>query len=218
MIDNNLLTVAEIASFAPELDTSSYDAPTISGLITQASKSVADYLEYTPLAEDIVGEVKDARITTEGDLLIFPRKVPVISLSSIKIMKGPTELALTLQNNQGETKYNIDYTARHIRYPYSELAYQAAPVFIDFGRLRYQQFYVKLNYRGGWEVSSLPATIKQACLLFFRDLLSNQNNPVGANRLRQGLVEFDFKSGGMYSESKFVTDARRLLNPYRRVG
>lgn len=218
MTDNNLLTVAEIAQFAPELDTSSYDAPTISGLITQASKQVADYLEYSPLAEDIVGEIKDGRITTEGDLLIFPRKLPIISLSSLAILKGPTEVALTLENSQSQTKYNIDYNKRTVRYPYSELAYQATPVFINFYGLRGQQFYTKMNYRGGFEVPDLPATIKQACLLFFRDLLSNQNNPAGANRLKQGLVEFDYRSGGAYTESKFVTDARRLLNPYRRVG
>lgn len=214
MTDNNLITVTELGQFAPEVDTSRYDAPTISGFITQASKIVSDYLEYTPLAEDIVNEVKQGLIDGNGDLILFPAKLPIVNVSAINIFRGATTVALNLQNN-GINKYNIDYTARHIRYPYEEVTLQGVPAFTDFYSLRSQQFYVKLSYRAGWEPSNLPGSIKQAAVLFTKDLLSGQYNQMGATRLSQGSVSFEFANSR--GKSKLVQDAYRLLSPYRRL-
>lgn len=214
MTDNNIVTVTELGQFAPEVDTSRYDAPTISGIISQASKIASDYLEYTPLAENISNEVKQGIISPEGDLLIFPQKLPIVSVSAINIFRGATSVALTLQSS-GENKYNIDYTARHIRYPYEEVTLQGVPAFSDFYSLRGVQFYTKVSYRGGWEPSNLPGSIKQAVVLLCKDILSGQYNQMGASKLSQGAVSFEFINSK--GRSKLVQDAYRLLGPYRRM-
>lgn len=215
MTDYNIITVTELGQFAPEIDTALYDAPTISGLISQASKVATDYLEYTPFAEDIVDEVKQGMVTVDGDLLIFPAKLPIISVSSISIFRGATTVSLNLQSG-GVNKYNIDYTARHIRYPYEEITLQGTPVFTDFYSLRSAQFYTKASYRGGWEPSSLPGSIKQAVVLLTKDLLTSQYNKMGATRTSQGAVSFEFRD--RFGESKLKQLAYKLLNPYRRIG
>lgn len=217
---NNLsiITAADIAAFYPEISTSSYDAPTLSGIASQASQMVSDYLEYSPLAEDIVDELKPAMVTTEGDLLIYPNKIPVQSVSAIGIQKGGTTLALGLINSTNNNKYNIDFTGRNIRYPYWELALTGVPLFTNFMALRGQTFYTKISYRGGFELAALPATIKRAALLFARDILTAQYNPQGVSRVSQGAVSFGFLSGGTTGESDNVKQAKKLLGAYRRIG
>lgn len=215
MTDSNLLTVAEFGQFAPEVDTSQYDAATISGMIGQATKAATDYLEYTPYAEDIVDELARGMITTEGDLLIFPQKVPIQSVSSIGITKGTVTINLNLTVN-GLNRFNLDFSKRNIRYPYQEISIQGQVLFTNFYQLRNTHFYTKISYRGGWEVADLPETIKRAVVLFAKDILVGQYNPQGASSIRQGAVAFTFASG-QDGESKLVKDAKRLLNPYRRI-
>lgn len=220
MTDVNLITVTEFGQLSPEVNTSKYDAPTISGMISQASRQVTDYLMYSPLAEDIVNEIKQGKITTEGDLLIFPEKLPIITVSAIAFTKGTTSANLTLTDGAGNARYNIDFNKRHIRFAFSEITYNNAGIFIEPYALRYAQFYTKVSYRGGYEASQLPPTIKQAVVLFLKDLFSNQYNAMGASRIRQGSLEFSYAAGmgQAAQESKFIKDAKRLLNPYRRIG
>jgi hypothetical protein len=217
MTDNNLITVTELGLMAPKLDTTAFDAPTLSGYIQAASKIASDYLEYTPLAEDIVGEIRDGRITSEGDLLIFPAKLPIASLSSLEITRGTASVTLSLVNGAGANRYNIDFNKRHVRYPYQELVIQGTPVFTNFNNLRGIQFYTKMSYRGGYEVASLPQTIKQAVAILVMDLIGPQNNPTGATEIRQGQVSFKYNSYGE-AQSQLMKSALRLLNPYRRIG
>jgi len=214
MTDNNLITVNEFGRFAPEVDTAKFDAPTLSGIISQASKIVSDYLEYTPLAEDIVDEVAKGMVTTEGDLVIFPQKIPVQSVSAIGVTKGTTTINLTITADN-LPKYNIDYSKRNIRYPYQEIALQGDLLFTNFYQLKYTHFFTKISYRGGWEANELPSSIQQAVILITKDILSSQNNQMGASEIRQGQVSFKF-SDWQTGQSKFVKDAKRLLNPYRR--
>lgn len=214
MTDNNLITVTEFANYAPDVDTSKYTEPTISGMISQASKAVSTYLGYTPLAEDITDELKEAVITIDGDLLIRPQKTPIQSVSTIKIAKGATDVTLTIVDGSGTPKYNIDYTKRSILYPYNEITLQGVPVFTDFYALRGSHFYVKLTYRGGFEV--LPADIQQATVLIMQDIIGQRYNQVGAKRLTQGGITFEF-SQSSDGESELVKKAKKLLNPYRRI-
>lgn len=215
MTDLNIITVTEFGQYAPEVNTSNYVAATISGFIQTASKIASDYLGYTPLAEDITAEVKDGRITVEGDLLIFPAKPPVQRVDSISVVRGTVSVDLNLTSG-GNNRYNIDYTKRNIRYPYQELSINAAPTFIDFASLRGTQFYTKVSYRGGWEASDIPNSIKQAVVLITKDLFSGQNNVLGATRISQGALSFGY--GGQEAKSKAFMDAMKLLNPYRRIG
>lgn len=216
MTDLNLITVAELALYAPDLDTSRYDATTISGLISGGSKMATDFLQFTPLAEDIANELKEAKITTDGDLLIFPAKIPIISISSLSISKGSTDISVTLTNSAGDPKYNIDYNRRHVRFPYGEITLSGVPIFTDFYALKSTQFYTKMSYRGGFEVSALPMPIKQAVVLYMREQITRSFNSSGATRISQGGISLEFaqKEG----KSDLVRDAERLLAPYRRIG
>ena len=217
MTDINIITTTEFAQMAPEISTSQYTDATVSGFISSASKMVSDYLEYSPYAEDIVEELKSGMVTTEGDLIIYPNKIPVISVSAIKLAKGSSsgDVSLTLTES-GNAKYNIDYTKRTIRFPYGELTLQGTPVFTNFFNLRGVQFFTKLSYRGGFEVSELPQTIKLATVLFTRDILSRSTNTSGAKRISQGGISLEYSERD--GKSDLVVDAERLLRPYRRIG
>lgn len=213
MTYQNLLTVTEFGQFCPEVDTTRYNEATISGYISAASKVVSDYLEYSPLQETITDEVKTGLITSEGDLLIFPTKLPLVTVSSIAIFKGTTSVALNLQVN-GTDKFNVSSSKTNIRYPWSEMALTGVPIFTDFYSLRHTQFFTKITYVGGWLSSDLPQTIKVSTSLIIKDMLSGQYNPTGATRFSQGAVSFGFSAGNKGMSPNMET-ALRLLNPYR---
>lgn len=215
MTDSNLITVNEVGQYLPEVDTGRFTAPTVSGIISQASKKVTDYLEYSPLAENIVGETKNGYVTNEGDLLIFPDKIPVQSVTSIAIVKGTTSLSLNITDSSGNAKYNIDHTQRKIRYPYGEIVLTGVPIFTDFRALRGYQFYTKISYRGGFEANALPDTIKRACIAYVKHILSTQYNVMGAQSMSQGNISFNFS--GKEGKSNFEKEAESLLAPYRNV-
>lgn len=216
MTDSNIITVSEFGLLAPTVDTTKYDAPTLSGIIGQASKIVSDYLQYTPLAEDIVAEISTAKISSEGDLLIYPQKTPIQRVDTITVTKGSVNLPLNLVSGNGANKYNLDYLKRYVRYAYGELALQGIPVFVDFYALRSTQFYVSFSYRGGFEVASLPASIKAATVLVVRDILKDNYNIFGATRVSQGGISYEYPTA-TDADSPFMKQAKKLLNPYRRI-
>jgi len=218
MTEVNLITVADFSAYALEIDLSQYTDATISGMISQASQRVSDYLMYSPVAEDIVDELKVAHITSDGDLVIYPNKLPIQSLSSISITKGATSVSLNLQAGNGVNKYNIDYTKRKILYPYGEITLQGVPLFTDFYALKGTHFYTKISYQGGWPLSELPATIKEATILFMREIMARRMNTTGANEISQGGITLKFGTGRSEAKSDLVLDAERLLGDYRRIG
>lgn len=217
----NLITTVEFKEKAPEVDTSRYTDATVSGFITQASEEVGRYLQYDPLAEDITDELKTARVTTDGDLLVFPAKIPIISVSALSVKKGTTELTITLEDSQGNAKYNLDYTNRYLRFPSYEIILQGQIVVLtDFFAFRSTQFFSKMSYRAGYEPSSLPETIKEATVLYVREKLARAQNTAGAKRITQGGITLEYSQRGdkFGGKSDLVVDAEKLLRPYRRIG
>lgn len=218
MTDVNLLTIAEFTAEVPELDLSAYDNPTISGFISSASRMVSDYLQFTPVAEIIENEIREGIVDTNGDLVVFTEKLPILSVTTMSLTKGTTTVDLELQDGSGNNKYNIDYSKRHIRVAGGEMTYSSAPVLINFSYLRGSQFYTKTTYQAGWAYSELPKSIKEACKLFMRDIITKKFNVTGATRLSQGGVSFEFGGNQLLdTKSQFVKEAERLLNPYRRI-
>lgn len=209
----SIVTVSDVQVYAPEIDLTPYDNPTVSGIISHASQIVSDYLDYTPIAETITDEIQKGRISTRGDLTIFPSKIPIISVSKLEFLRGATSVEVGLTTN-GVNRYNIDYQKRKILYPYEEITLNGYPVFTDFYALRGSDFLTRVTYRAGWEPSELPGSIKQATFLIFRELLSPKYNLAGATEVQQGGISLKFSD--RKTESKFLTDARRLLAPYVR--
>lgn len=212
----NLFTATDFAAFAPEISTAQYDAATISGMITAASQLASDYLGYTPIAEAIVGEQRSGKVTSQGDLVIYPSKIPIISLASIALNKGTTSISLTLQDGSNNNRYNIDYNKRSIILPYGELTLQGVPLLSNLYNLRGYLFYTTLSYTAGWPLTELPTPIKQAAMLFMRDMIARRNNTTGARKVQQGGISLEYaeKTG----DSELVKDAKTYLRPYRRIG
>lgn len=208
----SLLTVTEFGQLAPEVNLARYDNTTVSGILSQASQIVSDFLEYSPYAEDLVDEVVKGRVTTRGDLIVFPQKIPLVSVSSIKIVRGSTSIDVGLTDSSGNNRYNIDYQARSLIYPYEEMTLNGTVVFIDFFSLRNQSFFTRMSYRAGFEPSQLPGSIKQAAVLVAKDIFSKQFNSAGADEIRQGGISLKFGSGK--TTSQFMKDAKTLLAPY----
>lgn len=215
-IGNNVLiiTPAQFGQFAPEVVVSQYTPETISGLLLQASSIVSDILGYTPIAENLTNELATASITTDGDLVIFPGKLPVNSVTAIGIQKGATNISINLTDGAGNNKYNLDYSQRTIRYPYGEITLTGVPIFTDFYALRGNQFYTKISYNGGWSYQNLPGSIQQAVVLVMRDILAKRENSSGAIEMSQGAVSLKFSDKD--TKSRLIKEAERLLRPFRR--
>lgn len=214
----NIISTTEFANLAPEIDTSMYTDATVSGIISQSSRLVSDYIGYSPFAENITDELREGRISVEGDLVIYPQKIPVISVSSIKIAKGSSsgDYNITLTES-GNEKFNVDFAGRTIRYPGSALSLTGSPIFQDLFGLRGKHFYTKVTYRAGYEPSNLPEVIKLATVLYTRDNLARSMNTSGAKKISQGGISLEY-SERKDAKSDLVADAERMLRPYRRVG
>ncbi len=216
MNNYNIITTTEFAAYAPEVDTSRYGDTTVSGFIAMASEQVNQYLGYSPLAEDIVNERRNSKITSEGDLLVFPTKVPVITISSLSIVKGAVTIGLPLTDGNSLPRYTIDFTGRNVRLVGGYAIFTGYPMVTNFYALKGQQFYTSMNYRAGYEPSQIPPTIKMATSLFVREIIARSYNTTGAASIRQGGITISY-SENKEGDSDLVKDAKRLLNPYRRI-
>lgn len=210
----NYFNQAEFAARHPEVDLSQYDTTTISGMIGTASARVdqfceVDGFEYT----QVVGEKTPAIITKVGDLKIWPRRPNVTVVSSITIHRGNYSLALTLTSN-GADLLEIPEPKNMILYPYTYL--QASGTFstLDLSYLRHWDLYVILNYTAGYP--TLPEAVKQAAMLYFKDMISGRANPLGASSISQGGVSIKFANRDD-GKSDAVQDAEQLLQKYVRV-
>lgn len=218
MLNVNLITVAQFTAYAPEVDVSQFNDPTISGFISRASQVATDYLGYTPVLEVITDELRPGHVSSSGDLVIYPQKVPLVSVSAIGVTKGTTNLTLQLTDSQGNNKYNIDYTKRRLVFPYGEVILSGTTVFTNFFALRGSDFFTKVTYTAGWPLTELPGPILEAVTLIVRDMLSKRFNQAGAERISQGGISLEFSAYNDLGQSNLVKEAKRLLNPYRRIG
>jgi hypothetical protein len=78
----NLITAQDLSDFAPDLDTSSYSATTLSGLISQASNRIAKFCNVKGFDFATYTDTDRARISNKGELLINLRVRPFFSLTS----------------------------------------------------------------------------------------------------------------------------------------
>ncbi len=216
MTNTNIITTIEFAQYAPEIDTSRYTDTTVSGFIGMASEQVNQYLGYSPLAEDIVNERRNSKITSEGDLLVFPTKVPIITVSSLSIVKGAVTISLPLTDGNSLPRYTIDFTGRNLRLVGGYAIFTGYPMVTNFYALKGQQFYTSMDYRAGYEIGQIPSSIKLATSLFVRDIIARSYNTTGATMIRQGGITISY-SDNKEGESDLVRDAKHLLNPYRRI-
>jgi len=205
------ITLAEFKTNNPDVDVSRYTDATLTGFITKASSRVDDYTENSFAQTTETDELINGNVNADGSLVIFPRKIPVISLSALAVVKGTTEVTVTLTSGS-DNIYNIPTSADRIEIPYSEITYNTVSL-LDFGSLRNTNFFVKITYVAG--LATVPQSVQDATQLYVLDTLARRSNASGASKIRQGGISIEYAQSS--GKSDFVKDAERLLSKYRRV-
>ena len=209
----NYISNQQFADFSPEVDTTLYNSATISGMITRASAAMDDYIGYSLLREDITDEKCQGMVDADNNLVVYTRKRPINSVSSVEIVKGTYSGALTLTSG-GKATYDIPVTRDRVVFPGADATLQTVSI-IDWGALRTTNFYTEVSYNAGYYGYEIPQPVQDACQLWVMDIIARKQNPSGATSIKQGGIAMSFaqRSG----ESDLIKDAHALLAPYRRV-
>lgn len=213
----NLITQAELESYAPDLDLSQYNAATISGMISRASDRIKNFCNVDGFFKTAVtAERARAKISSEGDLVISFRRRPVADgdVTAIRLVGTEFNQSLELAPN-GVNAYFIADTRTYLTYPSNYL--------ISHGRglisLRSADLFYEIDYIGGYatDVASLPADLKEAATLYIRSMISKKFNPAGASSMTQGRVSMGF-GGNTSGKDQNIQEAENILAEYvRRV-
>lgn len=202
----NLLLINIDSSFNSQID----------AWISAAEQEVNNYLGFTTssgvLKEEITGEINDARVDGDLNLVIYPRKRPIETVKSIAIIKGSDSISLSLTNSDGDAKYTIPVQKDVIIYPNFELTISTASTLTRFADIKYSRFFTKISYIAGY--SSVPKPIKVATTLYTADIFMRQANKEGLLSITQGRVSKTWAETED-GESSFIKQAKRMLRPYR---
>jgi hypothetical protein len=209
MLKASYLSVDEFKDWNPETDFSDYAVTTLSGMITRASAWVDDYLGYSLKVEDIEDELAEATVTTDGDLMIFPRKIPIISVSKIGLKLGQYDTSLEIEDENG-TYYDIPEPRHYILYPFQQLQLTGKVALKNLLQVRTRLYFTQISYRAGYE--TIPDVIKDVVNLVAKDIFMRQVNPMGLGNVSQGGISMSYQTG----ESDLVKRAKELLEPYCR--
>lgn len=197
------------------LDIDSSFSSQVSTWITSAEKWINNYCGYTTasglLRESIADEIVPGRIDSDLNLVVFPRKTPIVSVSAIALIKGTSSVTLGLTSGS-TNRYNIPTTADYIYYPQAELSISGASIISSFAELKGQRFFCQTSYIAGY--NPLPADVHLATVNIVADYIMRHANKEGLQSITQGRVAKTWyqRKGG---ESDFVQDAKLLLAPYR---
>ena len=217
MIKANYLTVNEFKNFNPEVDFTNYNDTTISGMISRASANIDNYLQYSLAVEDIVDEKNEAIVSSNGNLMIYTTKYPIISVAAISLKLGTAHIDLSLVDGAGNARYDIPVRARNILYPYQEIAFTGTLSVRNFFSLRNMQIFTKTSYRAGYD--TIPDDLKDAVNLWTKDIFIRQSNPMDLVSASQGAVSMQFKNRALNpdsEDSKWIQDAKGILQSYRK--
>jgi hypothetical protein len=196
------------------LDIDDTFSPQLQSWIAAAEAQVNRYLGYTTtsgiLKETIVDEKIPIRVSTNGDLMIFPRKNPIDSVQSIELCKGSESISLTLSNN-GIDKYDIPASNDYIQFSGTDFALNGNILITDFWSVKSSNGFIKLSYTAGFD--QVPADIRQATVNIVSDMVMRHSNKEGLVSITQGRVSKRWSERDGISD--FVNDAFELLKPYR---
>ena len=211
-MSENLITQAELESYAPELDLSSYSATTISGMISRASKVITNYCNVEGFFKTAVTAERDrAQISPNGDMTISFRRRPVEDgdINDIRLVGVGMNQSLTLEDG-GNRVYFIPNPKTYVVYPSNYL--------ISMGRgllaLDSSDLWYEIDYVGGYatDIADLPTDLKEAATLLVRDMVARKFNPTGAQSFTQGRVSMSFGYSSGRSKSALVSAAEDILD------
>lgn len=203
------VTEAELRASAPQLDLSAYDTPTISGMLLAATVMAENFLNYSLAFETKTEKVRGV-VGTDGDLIIFPNKRPVLAFHSAAIKKGGFSANLTLSSG-GKDFYDIIDDSKVVISSYQVSLQQVS--IISWAALRQSSFFLEISYDCGFPMDDRPADIIQAVLLYARELFARERNQSGASEISQGALTIKYSDSK--GKSDFIKDAEAILMDYK---
>lgn len=175
--------------------------------IAAAEKQVNRYLGYTTtsgiLAEQITNEITRTSIDASGDLVVFPRKTPIISISSMGLVRGTSEQSLSLTDDSGNPKYTLPTIGSYVSFPSAEIGYS----------IRGMNSFLKMSYIAGF--TEVPPDIRLATVNLVAETIMRHSNKEGLEFLAQGRISKRWATR-QEGQSDFVKDAYELLKGYRQ--
>lgn len=188
----NLITTAELASYAPELSpyTNNMSAQTLSGIIAQATRNVLNICHVKGFDRRQYVDEGQAWISSEGELVITAEAFPITSpadIISVSLVKGGFTAALTLQDQNGSFLFQIPDPGWRFEFPNSY--FYLTGTYLAGGSsqlLTLKGAHVKyvMTYNGGF--TTIPDDLKNACICLIRSIIKRNYNPFGAISWRQG--------------------------------
>lgn len=204
------LTINELKTLYPTVDYSIYSDATLQSILDYAEEKVDDYCEQSFEIETITDEISKAFIDADNSFVIFPRKIPINTLTSVSIIKGSAEVDITLQNGLNQIIYTIPSTKDRIVFPLADISLQSVSI-LDFGTLKMVDFFSKITYQAGY--STIPPVVKEATALFALESITRNLNITGATSVSQGGISISYGNNG----SKLSNEAKRLLKGFVKV-
>lgn len=210
---SSILSVAELKSFAPELDLSQYSDATISGMLSQATERAASASNVTGFDfQAVVNETDRAYISNDGELVISVRRRPIVSVTSITLTKGGFSTNLVLTDTANNPLYQIPYPSTKLVFPNSY--FYLTGTYLAGGSsqlytLRGAKVFYQMSYTGGHQ--TIPDDLKYAVSLYFRDIVAKKNNPSGLSSFNQGSYSESYATGDPMGRSPLVKEAESVL-------
>lgn len=175
------------------------------------SECYQSLLQQTYTSEPLAMPTMRAAIDTDGALTFRPRHWPVTSVTGIAIAWTPT-----LVTTYDVTQAFIDGDKRLCSVPnLIALPNQQTQNTSFSSPRRSRKGQVQVTYQAGYAYNALPGNLKEAAVLVVSDLLAKQQNPMGADQLRQGDVQLITTLRGDFTgESLLIKRARQILKHY----
>jgi hypothetical protein len=209
---NSILTPADIAAYAPELDTSAFSQATISGMLAQATQRAAGFCNVSAFdLGAVTGETDRAYISNDGELVISVRRRPIVTVDAIRLIKGGFSTTLVLTDSQGGNLYQVPYPNNKLIFPNSY--FYLTGTYLAGGSsqlytLRGAKVFYSMDYTGGH--SPIPDDLKYAASLYFRDIFAKRSNPAGLQGFSQGSYSETYVNDKM-GRSNLIKEAEDVL-------
>lgn len=208
----NLITAQDISDFAPDLDTSSFSATTISGLITQAQQRAAAFCHIKGFEFQAETDKDRALISNKGELVVSVRRRPIVTVESIVLSRGGFSTTLILADAAGNPLYNVPDPGNRLHLPNAYL--YASGTFLAGGSsqlmtLKASNMFCTIAYHGG--LQTVPFDLKDALILWVQDIIMRRVNRAGVQSFSQGSLSMSFGKSSMDGDSVLIKEAKSIL-------